>query len=111
MAERLSASKTEVIDRSKQVTIYYKDRPVHVFKGETIVSILTASGVKVFSRSFKYHRPRGMLCMNGHCSRCAMVVNGRPHVRTCHTPARNGMRVLTQGKAEEMDPMVVADKL
>ncbi|MBW2367425.1 MAG: (2Fe-2S)-binding protein [Deltaproteobacteria bacterium] len=111
MPERISKNGTELIDRSKRVTLFYKGTPIQGFEGETIASVLTASGIKVFSRSFKYHRPRGMFCMSGHCSRCAMVVDGRPHVRTCHTPARDGMTVAPQGKAEETDFMAIADKM
>ena len=40
-------------------------KPVRAFEGDTIGSALYAAGQRVFSRSFKYHRPRGLLCCSG----------------------------------------------
>ena len=31
------------------------------------------AGQRVFSRSFKYHRPRGLLCCSGSCANCMMT--------------------------------------
>jgi len=61
--------------------------------GQTIAAVLVAHGVRVFGRSAKFHRPRGVRCANGTCSSCAMRVDGLPGVRTCVTPVRDGMRV------------------
>ena len=36
--------------------------------------LCVAAGVGVFSRSFKYHRPRGLLCCAGHCPNCLVQV-------------------------------------
>ena len=41
------------------------------FAGDTIGSALFATGRRVFSRSFKYHRPRGLLCCTGQLRRTA----------------------------------------
>jgi len=32
----------------------------------------------------------------GRCTDCMMIVNGQPNVRTCVTPARDGMVIQTQ---------------
>jgi sarcosine oxidase subunit alpha len=50
----------------------------------------------VFTRSFKYHRPRGLYCMTGDCPNCLMHVDGTPNVRTCIEPAREGQVVTHQ---------------
>ncbi|MBI2238297.1 MAG: (2Fe-2S)-binding protein, partial [Actinobacteria bacterium] len=47
-------------------------------------------------RSFKYHRPRGLLCMEGACPNCMVGVDGIPNVRACVTPVREGMKVARQ---------------
>jgi sarcosine oxidase subunit alpha len=57
---------------------------------------LFAAGVRIFSRSFKYHRPRGLFCLFGHCSHCLMRVDGVPNVRTCMAPVRSGTQVESQ---------------
>ncbi|MEY2884203.1 MAG: sarcosine oxidase alpha subunit [Pseudomonadota bacterium] len=49
------------IDRSRPVTFQFDGRRYSGFAGDTLASALLASGVTVFGRSFKYHRPRGVL--------------------------------------------------
>ena len=63
---------------------------IGAFRGDSIGSALYASGQRVFSRSFKYHRPRGLLCCSGDCPNCMMTVDGVPNVRVCAEPVRHG---------------------
>ena len=60
--------------------------------GETVASALYRAGVRVFSRSFKYHRPRGLYCLTGDCPNCLMTVDGEPGVRACMTAAAGTVR-------------------
>ncbi len=64
--------------------------------GEPVACSLWAAGEKVFSRSIKYHRPRGPFCFSGACAQCLMRVDGVPNVHTCRTPAAPGMRLERQ---------------
>ena len=50
------------IDLSKKMEFFFDGKPICAYKGDKLASALYASGRKVFSRSFKYHRPRGLLC-------------------------------------------------
>jgi sarcosine oxidase subunit alpha len=65
-------------------------------EGEPVACSLLAAGVSVFSRSVKYHRPRGPFCFAMACSHCLMRVDGIPNVFTCRAPARAGMRLERQ---------------
>ena len=49
------------IDRSRTVTVHFDGRAYSAHPGDTLASALLAHGVKLFGRSFKYHRPRGVL--------------------------------------------------
>ncbi len=49
------------IDRSKPIVIRFNGREVPAFEGDTAASALLASGIHFVGRSFKYHRPRGIL--------------------------------------------------
>jgi len=95
-SERVGQANGQLVDRSKPVTFYFEGKPVHGYEGDTIASALYASGIRVFTRSFKYHRPRGLLCVSGRCPNCMMNVDGSPNVRTCIEPAREGARVKHQ---------------
>ena len=50
-----------LIDRRRKITFRFNGRPVSGFAGDTIASALLASGHMVVGRSFKYHRPRGVM--------------------------------------------------
>ena len=94
MAEqRLAQRQGELIDRSQEVTFQWEGRPVTGYAGDTIASALFAAGTRVFSRSFKYHRPRGLMCCSGQCPNCLVEVDGQPTVRACMTPVEQGMDV------------------
>ncbi|RGP36584.1 sarcosine oxidase subunit alpha family protein [Pseudotabrizicola alkalilacus] len=49
------------IDRTRPVTFRFDGRAYAGYKGDTLASALIANDVRVVGRSFKYHRPRGIL--------------------------------------------------
>ena len=110
---RLPARPGERLDRDREVTFSFYGKPVRAFEGDTFGSALFASGQRVFSRSFKYHRPRGLLCCSGSCANCMMTVDGVPNVRICAEPVREGATVRPQNVlgSLEHDALVVTDKL
>jgi sarcosine oxidase, subunit alpha len=110
---RLPAQPGERLDREREVTFDFCGRQVRAFEGDTFGSALYASGQRVFSRSFKYHRPRGLLCCSGNCPNCMMTVDGVPNVRICAQPVREGASVRPQNVwgSLEHDALVVTDKL
>ena len=49
------------IDRGQRVNFTFDGRGYQGFRGDTLASALMAKGVRLMGRSFKYHRPRGVL--------------------------------------------------
>jgi sarcosine oxidase, subunit alpha len=49
------------IDRTAPVRFSFDGKHFQGFAGDTLASALLASGVTLFGRSFKYHRPRGII--------------------------------------------------
>ena len=39
----------------------FDGRPIEAYAGDTLASALLANGIHLVGRSFKYHRPRGIL--------------------------------------------------
>ena len=113
LVTRLAQTPFELIDRSQAVRFTFGGKPVEAYAGDTIGSALYASGRRVFSRSFKYHRPRGLMCCSGHCANCQMTVDGEPNVRVCVEPVREGAVVKGQNfvGSFDRDLMQVTDKL
>jgi sarcosine oxidase subunit alpha len=50
-----------LIDRSDSLTFTFDGRKMVGYAGDTLASALLAAGVSLVGRSFKYHRPRGIL--------------------------------------------------
>ena len=50
-----------LIDRARPVTFRFDGTSYSGFAGDTLASALIANDVKLIGRSFKYHRPRGVL--------------------------------------------------
>jgi sarcosine oxidase subunit alpha len=93
---RLDAQPGEVIERGRPLSFRWNGAPRVGFAGDTIASALAASGVRVFSRSFKYHRPRGLLSASYHDPGCMLQVDDEPNVRGAHRRLRDGMDVASQ---------------
>ncbi len=110
--ERLPPHAAQAIDPTQRLTFSFAGRTITACAGDSIAAALHAAGVRILSRSFKYHRPRGALCFSGACPNCLMNVDGTPNVRTCVEPVRAGMQVEPQNAwpSVERDALSVIDK-
>jgi sarcosine oxidase subunit alpha len=110
---RLPAQPDERIDRSRPVTFTFAGASVPAFEGDTLGSALYAAGRRIFARSFKYHRPRGVVTADEHDWNCLMHVDGVPNVRVFAEPARAGAKVEAQNVlgSLERDWMSITDKI
>jgi sarcosine oxidase, subunit alpha len=100
---RLPPQPGERIDRDREVLFTFDGKRVFALEGDTIGSALFAFGRRTFSRSFKYHRPRGLLCCAGQCPNCLVQVDGAPGVRACTEPVRDGMKVEHMNATPSLD--------
>jgi len=50
-----------LIDRTQKLRFRFDGRTLTGYQGDTLASALLANGVRLVGRSFKYHRPRGIL--------------------------------------------------
>ena len=50
-----------LIDRTQTLRFTFDCKSYAGHPGDTLASALLANGVQLFGRSFKYHRPRGVL--------------------------------------------------
>ncbi len=93
---RIGPQPGEVIDRGSALTFTWNGRSFPGHPGDTIVSALAAAGERVFSRSMKYHRPRGLLTASFHDPGCMVQVGDEPNVRGAHRLVTDGMAVTSQ---------------
>jgi sarcosine oxidase subunit alpha len=108
---RLAEQPGQRIDRSKVLRFTFDGKSVEAYEGDTVGSALYGAGQRTFSRSFKYHRRRGLLCCAGQCPNCIVAVDGAPGARACIEPVREGMRVehLNAKPGLEFDAMRATD--
>ncbi len=114
MAERrLPVRSGEAISRGYNLMFTFDGRRYEAYEGDTVGSALAAANVSVLSRSFKYHRPRGLVCCAGRCPNCMVEVDGTPNVRACIEPVRDGMVVKGQNAwpSVHRDAIGVLDRL
>jgi sarcosine oxidase subunit alpha len=95
-AMRLPPQPGEVIDRARELSFTWNGREFAAYEGDTIVSALAAAGERVFSRSMKYHRPRGLLTGSYHDPGCMVQAGDEPNVRGAHRLVAEGMAVTSQ---------------
>jgi sarcosine oxidase subunit alpha len=100
---RLAPQPGERIARDRPLTFTFDGKPVPALAGDTIASALYAAGRRTFSRSFKYHRPRGELCGCGQCSNSLVQVGDRPGVRACAELVAEGLAVEHQNALPGLD--------
>jgi sarcosine oxidase subunit alpha len=90
------------IDRSQPIAFRFDGKAYSGFAGDTLASALLASGVMVFGRSFKYHRPRGVLAA-GVEEPNALVTTGldgrsEPNTRATDIFIREGLVATSQNR-------------
>ena len=93
---RLDPQPTEVVDRSVELRFRWNGKRFTGFEGDTVASALAAAGEHVFSRSMKYHRPRGILTADYWDPNLLVQVGDDPNVRAGHRLLEAGMDVRAQ---------------
>lgn len=95
-AARLPAPAGSLIDRDQPIAFSFEGRSHSGYGGDTIASALMADGEMVLSRSFKYHRPRGVLTACGQDANTLVQVGGTPNVLADRRDIEAGMAVMAQ---------------
>jgi len=106
MSTRL-AKQGRLIDRSKQVTFTFNGTSMQGYEGDTLASALLANDQMMVGRSFKYHRPRGVVA-SGAEEPNALVGLGQgnrfePNQRATTTELFNGLTSISQNHWPNLD--------
>lgn len=93
MSQRLPQQPGEWIDRSRTFGFTFEGKAYQAYAGDTVTSALWAAGERVLGRSFKYHRPRGVLSLANHDIN-VMLENGMDiNLRADVLPVMAGMQL------------------
>lgn len=106
------------IDRSQVLGFTFDGASYQGFAGDTLASALVASGVMLFGRSFKYHRPRGLLGVGVEEPNALVTVDrgpGRvtPNLRAPQVALYKGLVTKSQNRwpSLKFDVVAINDRL
>ena len=90
------------IDTAKKIHFTFDGKPMTGYAGDTLASAVMASGQRVMGRSFKYHRPRGVVGL-GSEEMNALVGVGvgarhEPNLRATQVELYEGLTAVSQNR-------------
>ena len=95
------------IDRGSRCASRFDGSAYEGYAGDTLASALLANGVHLVGRSFKYHRPRGILTAGAEEPNA--LVGRRARRRPLHAQsARDAGRAARRARRDEPEPLAVA---
>ncbi|MDE1896960.1 MAG: (2Fe-2S)-binding protein, partial [Rhodospirillales bacterium] len=106
-----------LIDRTRKVNFKFDGKSYDGFAGDTLASALLANGVKLFGRSFKYHRPRGVFtCGSEEPNALVELRTGahrEPNTRATMVEIFEGLEASSQNRGFSLkyDPLAVNNLL
>ena len=99
-AENFRSNWGGIIDRSKPISFTFNGKSYLGFEGDTLASALLANGVHVVGRSFKYHRPRGVMTAGPEEPNALVQVGegaeSEPNIRATELPLTEGLVARSQ---------------
>jgi sarcosine oxidase subunit alpha len=100
-------SRGGLIDRDRTLRFSFDGRGYEGFAGDTLASALLANGVRLMGRSFKYHRPRGVMTA-GSEEPNALVTAGtggrqEPNLRATMLELHEGVAARSQNAWPSLD--------
>jgi len=106
MAHRLNSG-GRLIDRSKPVSFSFNGQTLSGFEGDTLASALLANDKVLVGRSYKYHRPRGILASGPEEPNALMGVGEgarfEPNQRATTTELHHGLKAESQNHWPSLD--------
>ncbi|MGL5011108.1 MAG: 2Fe-2S iron-sulfur cluster-binding protein, partial [Paracoccaceae bacterium] len=106
-----------LIDRTKPLRFRFDGRDYAGYHGDTLASALLANGVKLMGRSFKYHRPRGVMTAGSEEPNALVeILDGAqqtPNTRATVQEVYDGLEARSQNRFPSLrwDVMSVNDAL
>jgi sarcosine oxidase, subunit alpha len=107
---RLAAPAGLLVDHGHTVDFTFEGKAYQGLKGDTVASALAANGQWILSRSFKYHRPRGVLTMAGQDANTLVQLKDEPNVLADRLEISPGLAVMGQnykGSLEDDKDMLI----
>ena len=90
------------IDRARPIHFSFDGQPMTGYAGDTLASATMASGQRVMGRSFKYHRPRGVVGLGSEEMNALVGVGDgarhEPNLRATQVELHDGLTSVSQNR-------------
>ena len=101
MTESLRIKSSEYIDETTRISFKFNNKNYFGFKGDTLASALLANNIHLVGRSFKYHRPRGIMTAGSEEPNAIIQVGNdkaltEPNVRATELEIYEGLEASSQ---------------
>ena len=101
MSESLRIKSSEYIDETTRISFKFNGKTYYGFKGDTLASALLANDIHLVGRSFKYHRPRGIMAAGSEEPNAIIQVDNdkaltEPNVRATELEIYEGLEASSQ---------------
>ena len=101
MTKNLRVKTGKAIDETYRISFKFNGSTYYGFKGDTLASALIANGIHLVARSFKYHRPRGIMTAGSEEPNAIVQINGNtaytePNVRATEIEIYDGLEASSQ---------------
>ena len=101
MPKNFRINSSNFIDETTRVSFKFDGKTYYGFKGDTLASALIANGIHLVARSFKYHRPRGIMTAGSEEPNAIVQINGNtaytePNVRATEIEIYDGLEASSQ---------------
>ena len=101
MAENFRSSETIFLDKTNRISFKFNGKNYYGYKGDTLASALLSNGVHLVGRSFKYHRPRGIMTCGSEEPNAIVQIGGNgaftePNVRATEQELYEGLEATSQ---------------
>ena len=101
MTKNSRIKSSEYIDETYRISFKFNGKTYHGFKGDTLASALIANNVHLVGRSFKYHRPRGIMTSGSEEPNAIVQINPgskrtEPNIRATEVEIYEGLEASSQ---------------
>ena len=101
MSTNFRVKPSEFIDETFRISFKFNEKTYHGFKGDTLASALLANDVHLVGRSFKYHRPRGIMTAGSEEPNAIVQISDgtdrtEPNVRATEVEIYEGLEASSQ---------------
>ena len=101
MSESFRSSETKFLDKTNRISFKFNGKTLYGYKGDTLASALLSNGIHLVGRSFKYHRPRGIMTCGSEEPNAIVQIGGNgvftePNVRATEQELYEGLEATSQ---------------